>query len=114
MTTMIHNGDERMRIRPNRAAQALKAAGIFWFSTAVVGQALFVVYIVGFYGAAAVARQPERWNDVLVGGYVAGGLIGNLILAAHLLTAAIRISTPLMLMPTRMASPPAVPRVQTM
>ena len=100
MTTMIHNGDERMRTKPNRAAQALKAAGIFWFSTAVVGQALFVVYIVGFYGAAAVARQPERWNDVLVGGYVAGGLIGNLILAAHLLMAAIiTVGGPLQLIP---------------
>ncbi|MDX2336336.1 DUF2306 domain-containing protein [Brevundimonas vesicularis] len=78
----------------------MKAAGIFWFATAVAGQAMFVVYILGFYGAAAVARQPERWNDVLVGGYVAGGLIGNLVLAAHLLMAAIiTIGGPLQLIP---------------
>ena len=29
MTTMIHNSDERMRTRPNRTAQALKAAGFY-------------------------------------------------------------------------------------
>nr|WP_314529324.1 DUF2306 domain-containing protein [uncultured Brevundimonas sp.] len=100
MTTMIHNDDQRARTGPGRAARALKGAGLFWFSTAVAGQALFVVYIVGFYGAAGVAGQPERWNDVLVGGYVAGGLIGNLILAAHLAMAAIiTVGGPLQLMP---------------
>lgn len=96
MTATIQNSARHAA----RAAAALRAAGVFWFSVAVVGQALFVVYIVGFYGAAGLAGQPERWNDVLVGGYVAGGLIGNLALAGHLLMAAIiTVGGPLQLIP---------------
>lgn len=99
MTTTIHKSAGHKR-SGFTAAKALKAAGVFWFSVAVTGQAMFVIYIAGFYGAAALARQPERWNDVLVGGYVAGGLIGNLILAAHLLMAAIiTVGGPLQLIP---------------
>ncbi|WP_163360481.1 DUF2306 domain-containing protein, partial [Klebsiella aerogenes] len=58
------------------------------------------VYIVGFYGRAAVEVDFERWNEVLVGGYVPGGLAGNLVLAMHLLLAAvITLGGPLQLVP---------------
>lgn len=103
MTTTIHSDGHSEKILPRRrpaSHKALQTAGVVWFITAVAGQALFVAYIAAFYGGAALARQPEKWNDVLVGGYVQGGLVGNLILAAHLLLAAIiTVGGPLQLIP---------------
>lgn len=73
---------------------------MFWFLTALAGQWLFVVYIAAFYGGAAARGAFARWNDVLVGGYVAGGTMGNVVLAAHLLLAVvITIGGPLQLVP---------------
>ncbi|MEO7168938.1 MAG: DUF2306 domain-containing protein [Sphingomonas sp.] len=82
------------------AARALRASGMCWFLTALAGQWLFVVYIAAFYGGAAARGAFAEWNDVLVGGYVAGGTVGNVVLAAHLLLAAvITIGGPLQLVP---------------
>ncbi|MCE9521288.1 MAG: DUF2306 domain-containing protein [Alphaproteobacteria bacterium] len=69
------------------ADRALSASGTLWFLTAAAGQWMFVLYISSFYGGAAVQGNFEKWNDVLVGGYVAGGTLGNIILAGHLLLA---------------------------
>lgn len=68
-------------------SKALRLAAGFWFAAAAVGQAAFALYVVGFYGRAAAQGAFERWNDVLVGGFVPGGLAGNLLLGAHLLLA---------------------------
>jgi len=74
------------------SAAALRASGVFWYLTVAVGQALFVAYVAAFYGGAAAAANFEKWNDVLVGGYVAGRHIGNIALAAHLLLAVVIIT----------------------
>jgi hypothetical protein len=66
------------------ANQALKAAATFWFTVAAIGQAIFVAYILSFYGRAVLAGDWRRWNKVLAAGYVHGDTIGNLALAAHL------------------------------
>ncbi|QNA82872.1 DUF2306 domain-containing protein [Sphingomonas sp. So64.6b] len=82
------------------ATKALDASAVLWYVTAVIGQWLFVAYIAAFYGAAATVGNFEKWNDVLVGGYVAGGTIGNVALAAHLLLAIIiTVGGPLQLVP---------------
>jgi hypothetical protein len=82
------------------ADKALRASGVFWFWVAVIGQWAFVAYIASFYGGAAIHGNFERWNDVLVGGYVRGGTVGNVVLGAHLLLAAvITVGGPLQLIP---------------
>ncbi|QNQ11835.1 DUF2306 domain-containing protein [Sphingomonas alpina] len=82
------------------ANKALKGSAIFWYVTAVIGQWLFVAYVASFYGGAAMAGNFERWNEVLVGGYVKGGTIGNVALATHLLLAIIiTVGGPLQLIP---------------
>lgn len=92
--------EEPNKTQAATAAKALRASGTAWFLTAMLGQWLFVIYIAGFYGGAAAQGDFARWNDVLVGGYVAGGTIGNVALAAHLLLAAIiTIGGPLQLLP---------------
>lgn len=50
---------------------------------------MFVAFIVGFYGRAAVGGEFETWNKVLPRGYVQGDTIGNLVLSLHLLFAVI-------------------------
>jgi hypothetical protein len=92
--------EERKMPPAATAAKVLRASGTSWFLTALAGQWLFVLYIMGFYGGAAAQGDFARWNDVLVGGYVAGGTIGNVALAAHLLLAAIiTMGGPLQLFP---------------
>jgi hypothetical protein len=75
----------------DNAGKILKAAATSWFVVAVVGQLLFVAYVIGFYGRAAIHGQFENWNKVLPHGYVAGDTVGNLILGMHLLFAAVII-----------------------
>jgi hypothetical protein len=65
----------------------LNAATAFWFAVTALGQCLFALYILGFYGGAAMRGQPGHWNKVLVRGYVPGDAIGNAALGMHLLFA---------------------------
>ncbi len=91
---------DRQNPSPRLADRILKASGVFWFSVAVAGQAAFVLYIGLFYGRSAMAGDYGRWNDVLVGGWRAGDLIGNGTLALHLLLAAVvTVGGPLQLIP---------------
>jgi hypothetical protein len=66
------------------ADTALKAAARLWFRVAVIGQWVFVYFIVSFYGGTAVQGDFEAWNKILPHGYIAGDTVGNLFLAAHL------------------------------
>lgn len=67
-----------------RAARALRIAARSWFVVVASGQLLFATYIAGFYGRVTVAGTPERWNEVMPHGYVAGSLLFNLVLGLHL------------------------------
>ncbi|MBX3155678.1 MAG: DUF2306 domain-containing protein [Deltaproteobacteria bacterium] len=100
-TALLRNAREPSNApSASAAAKALRAAGALWFAAAVIGQWAFAVYVASFYGGAAISRRFERWNEVLVGGYVPGGVIGNVALGAHLLLAlVITIGGPLQLVP---------------
>jgi len=93
------------------SAWALKVAGTSWFLLAVVGQWIFVVYIVAYYGGAVVAGDYEKWGKFLTHGLIAGDRLGNLALAMHLGTAAIITALgPLQLVPQLRARLPRLHR----
>lgn len=82
------------------ANQALRSAACFWFLVAVAGQWIFASYVAIFYGGSAMRGDLEAWNKVLPHGYVVGATLGNAMLAAHLLFAAIiTVGGPLQLVP---------------
>jgi hypothetical protein len=70
---------------------ALKAAAGFWFVVAVIGQWVFLYYIVAFYGRSTFTGNFQAWtkNNFLKQGYIAGDRVGNLVFAAHALLAAV-------------------------
>jgi uncharacterized membrane protein len=72
-----------------RATRALATAAAAWFVVAVLGQLVFAAYVLAFYGGAAATGQFERWNKVLPHGYVAGDLMGNLVVVLHLALAVV-------------------------
>jgi hypothetical protein len=93
------------------ADKALKAAAVFWFLVAVMGQWIFVVYIVSFYGRAVLEGDLARWNKVLYHGYIPGDNMGNFALATHILLAAvITVGGPLQLIPQLRARVPTFHR----
>ncbi len=76
----------------SRSASAMLAAsGRLWFAVAVVGQALFLTYIVGFYGPSVLGGDFAAWsrNTMLIKGYVPGDTAGNLAFASHVMMAAV-------------------------
>lgn len=82
------------------ADMALKGAARFWFLVAVIGQWIFAVYIVGFYGRAAVQGDFAKWGRFLTHGFIQGDSMGNLALATHItLAAVITAMGPLQLIP---------------
>lgn len=82
------------------AHKALQAAAAFWFITLVVGQWLFATYLILFYGGTAMRGEMHLWKEKLTHGYVAGDLLGNAAVAAHLLLGAIiMLMGPLQLIP---------------
>ena len=88
------------RSLPHFADQALNAAARFWFLLAVLGQWMFVFYILSFYGRAVVERDLARWSKVVSPGYVPHDHLGNFVLAAHLIVAVIvTVGGPLQLIP---------------
>lgn len=79
---------------------ALMAASRFWFAVAVVGQLLFVYYIVSFYGHSALHGDFVLWNKILPKGYIPGDTMGNLAVAIHLfLAVVVTFGGPLQLLP---------------
>jgi len=64
---------------------------ILWFLTALVGQWMFVYFIVVFYGFSTVQGHFSDWgkNGFLFKGYVPGDTAGNLSFGAHALLAAV-------------------------
>lgn len=66
------------------AGPALKAAAASWFVVAVLGQLMFVVYVIGFFGRAAVRGEFAAWDKVLTHGIILGDTAGNLVVFLHL------------------------------
>lgn len=78
--------------RPARIADGiLGGAASLWFAATLAGQAVFLFYIVAFYGPPTLGGNYEAWdkNPFLRKGYVEGDEIGNLAFAAHVVVAAI-------------------------
>jgi uncharacterized membrane protein len=69
----------------------LERSGMAWFTSACIGQFLFLTYILGFYGTSAARGQFADWSKhrQVIDGYVAGDLIGNIQFGAHIVMAAI-------------------------
>lgn len=82
------------------ADTALKLAARSWFLVAVAGQWMFAVYVISFYGGAAVQRNLEAWNKVVPNAYTPGHAVGNVAVAIHLLLAVIiMVGGPLQMIP---------------
>lgn len=96
---------------PGTGARWLHRVTLAWLAAVLGGQAVFAAYVVLFYGRAALDGQPERWNQVLPRGWVAGQPLDNTVLAAHLLfTVAILAGGALQLWPMVRRRWPAIHR----
>ncbi len=93
------------------AARALRITATSWFVVVALGQLVFATYIGGFYGRVTAAGTPERWNEVMPHGYVAGDFFFNLVLGLHLAFAfVITIGGLLQLIPAIRRTRPALHR----
>ncbi len=102
---------------PRREAHArlwsgpLLIAAKAWCVVAVLGQLLMAIYVIGFYGRAAIAGDMARWNKVLPHGFIAGDSLGNAVVALHLLfTVLIVLAGALQLIPAIRRQAPALHR----
>lgn len=87
--------------RKNKLSQkALKLSTQSWLLVAMIGQWMFVYYIITFYGGTYFAGKTEAWNEVLYNGLIEGDFMGNFFLCIHLfLAAVISFGGPLQLIP---------------
>ena len=101
MTSVIGKSDVAMHQGHAHAAQkragainrmsstALTSAVSLWFLVTIIGQLIFVIYVIALYGGAAINGNLQGWNAVMPHGYVSGDTAGTIALGAHLLLAAI-------------------------
>lgn len=68
---------------------ALRFAAAAWWVVSIAGHALFGAYIAGTYGWATLHGDWAAWNRVWPTGHVSGEPAGNLVVAAHVLLAAV-------------------------
>jgi uncharacterized membrane protein len=98
-------------LRKPTGQAALRAAVALWFVVTAIGQWIFVVYIVMFYGGTVAYGETARWDKFLTHGLIPGDHIGNTALALHLgLAAVITAGGPLQLIPRIRARAPAFHR----
>ena len=100
------------RPTPNLAGNsALNAAATLWFAVVVIGQLIFIAYIVSLYGVATLQGDWEKWNTMMPRGLIAGDTPGNAAVIAHVLIAAmITLSGALQLTPQIRARAPTFHR----
>lgn len=73
-----------------RARRHLDFATRGWFAVTVLGQLLFIIFILLFYYKLALSGDYAGWNaKPLITGYVEGDATGNRNFAAHTLVAAV-------------------------
>ncbi|WAC15360.1 DUF2306 domain-containing protein [Dyadobacter pollutisoli] len=73
------------------APKILTFAATSWLAVTTIGQWIFGVYILSFYGKSTLAGEFEKWNQVLPHGYVEGDWKGNLVVGMHVLLAAVLV-----------------------
>lgn len=69
--------------------KSLNTMAIFWFLMALIGQWIFVYYIIVHYGGTAFQDNLEVWNTTTIKGHVSGDSMGNIMFGTHVLMAAI-------------------------
>ena len=69
------------------AQSALQASAVVWFLPALIGQWFFAYHVAATYLGPALGGDFTAWNDRLFVGLVAGDVVGNAALAAHLIIA---------------------------
>jgi Predicted membrane protein (DUF2306) len=110
MTTAVLTPGASARVTAERV---LTTAVRFWFVVAVIGQALFLTYILAFYVPSTLSGDFAAWakNTMLIRGYVPGDTFGNLAFGAHVLLAAVvTFGGTLQLVPQIRAKAPQVHR----
>lgn len=74
----------------NDGRTLLRRSGQAWFIVALVGQAAFILFILGFYGPPTFSGDFQSWNNKeLITGHVSGDSAGNIMFAIHVLLAAV-------------------------
>jgi hypothetical protein len=69
------------------ARSALQTSAIAWFVPALIGQWFFAYHIAATYIGPAFDGNFAAWDERLFVGFVAGDLVGNVALGAHLFIA---------------------------
>lgn len=83
------------------ATGALRAAALFWFLSALIGQWIFAYYTGASYVGRVLRGDLEGMTKAMHNAYVAGDVLGNLAVAAHMTLAfAILVGGPLQLIPS--------------
>lgn len=73
------------------SASTLKLSAKIWFIIATIGQWIFGVYITLFYGGSTLSGNFEKWNKVLLHGYVEGDFWGNFLVGLHVMFAMVMV-----------------------
>lgn len=81
--------ENNLRAATSKADKSLDKVTRILFTIAVIGQWVFVFYIVAFYGGAVVTGAYEKINEALPHGIIPGDGMGNFALAVHLALAAV-------------------------
>lgn len=66
------------------SGKSLHIAAQTWFVIAFLGQVIFAIYVMLYYGGAALNGNWDAWNKVFPRGYVAGDTIGNMTVVIHI------------------------------
>jgi hypothetical protein len=80
---------EKQSIDQSQIHKNFKRAKNSLFAIAMIGQWIFVTYILLFYGEIAMSGDYERVNEQLPHGIIEGDTIGNLMMGMHLALAVI-------------------------
>ncbi len=72
------------------STKALQITGSIWFACTVLGQLVFIAFILLFYARPTFMGNFSNWNDKPnITGYVAGDTVGNAMFAVHVLFAVV-------------------------
>ncbi len=84
----------------NTSDNILRFTGKCWFVIAFIGQLFLATYVAMLYGSTALQNDFEKWNTVMPHGYIEGAMIGNIVVALHLLMAVlVLVGGPLQIIP---------------
>lgn len=110
MTSLAYTSGKDARAT---ADGALNNAARFWLIATIVGQGLFLFYILAFYLPSIITGNYETWNHkaMVMKAYVPGDTAGNFAFAVHVMMAAVvTFGGTLQLVPWIRAKAPAVHR----